>query len=122
MSDSGAPLRTGVAPGFVESCLAEFGEAAREMGLALGAADGELVRMWLEFYSRWPGRRVIGFGDPKDVAVKLLADSYAVRTLGPAIIAGPAIDLGSGNGWPGLAFASMGRVSLLDSQIGRAHV
>ena len=118
MSDPGSPLRTGVEPGFVERCLKEFGETVRQMGLPLGASDGQMVQTWLDFYSHWPGRRVIGFDDPKDVAAKLLADSYAVRLLEPAMMAGPAIDLGSGNGWPGLALVSVGPVSLLDSRRG----
>lgn len=118
MSDAEGPLRVGLAPGFVDACLHEFGRAVSEMGLAVTPEDSVTVRAWLQFYSRWPGRRVIGFTGAKDVAVKLLADSYAVRLLGPGDVTGPAIDLGSGNGWPGLAFISSGRVTLLDSRQG----
>lgn len=116
MSDAG--LRPGVAQGFAGSCMDAFAKALREMGLAITEEDAGVVRAWLEFYSHWPGRRVIGFADPKDIAVKLLADSHAVLRLREAPEMGPTIDLGSGNGWPGLAFHSRGEVFLLDSRAG----
>ncbi len=88
------------------------------MGFSPGEPDMRLVEKWLEFYSRWPGRRVIGFSDPAALAVKLLADSYAPHLWGASSEDAPVIDLGSGNGWPGLAFTSLGHVSLLDSRQG----
>lgn len=116
MSESG--LRPGTLPGFADSSMEAFEEAAREMGFPVTPEDRDAVYKWLLFYCRWPGRRVIGFTDPKDVAVKLLADSYAVRCLDEVRIPGPAIDLGSGNGWPGLVFCPQGQVFLLDSRKG----
>jgi len=111
-------FRPGTGEAFVDEAFSDFQAAAASMGLAVGASDLELVRKWLVFYSRWPGRRVIGFTGPKDTAVKLLGDSFAVRYVAGALGVGPAIDLGSGNGWPGLTLHDREEVLLLDSRKG----
>jgi len=116
MSDS--VFRPGTGESFVRDALTALQQAAAGMGLALAAPDYELARKWLEFYSRWPGRRVIGFTGPQDTAVKLLADSFAVRYVAGTLEDGPAVDLGSGNGWPGLALHDREEVLLLDSRKG----
>ena len=76
------------------------------MGISAGREALELVEGWLRFYEGWAGRRVVGFGDVGDIAVSLIADSFAVeKALAGVSSQGEglrAIDLGSGNGWPGL--------------------
>lgn len=116
MSEEG--LRPGTTQDFADLGLAAFAEASARMRLSVNPEDSGLVREWLEFYSKWPGRRVIGFTDPGDVAVKLLADSFAVHAIAGVLPPGDAIDLGSGNGWPGLALCAARRVCLLDSRKG----
>ncbi|MGE5579752.1 MAG: RsmG family class I SAM-dependent methyltransferase [Bacillota bacterium] len=111
-------LRPGTGETFVDDSLGAFRQAAEDMGIALAASDYEMVSKWLQFYSRWPGRRVIGFTGPKDTAVKLLADSFAIRYVVGTLGYGPAIDIGSGNGWPGLALHDREEVLLLDSRKG----
>lgn len=118
VTEASRGLREGLDQDFFPASIRLFKKAAIEMGFSLGAPDMRLVEKWLEFYSQWPGRRVIGFSDPGALAVKLLADSYAPRLWGASSEDAPVIDLGSGNGWPGLAFSSLGRVSLLDSRQG----
>jgi len=101
--------------------LAALRKSAADMGLDIGEEAYRIIARWFEFYYRWPGRRVVGFTDPRDVAVKLVADSFAVAAVMPDAPPGEALDLGSGNGWPGLAvrlFAPDRRVSLLDSRLG----
>ena len=116
MSDQ--DLRRNVASDFPDVGMQAFRQAAAEMDLSLTPFDCDLAQKWFEFYSHWPGRRVIGFTDPKDVAVKLLADSFVPRLLASALPSGPVIDLGSGNGWPGLALHQAGELCLLDSRKG----
>ncbi len=116
MNDFG--WRPGTGPGFAEACLQAFDGALSDMGLEVTVDERDTVGKWTLVYSRWPGRRVIGFNDPVELAVKLLADSYAVSLLGSVLTAGPSIDLGSGNGWPGLAMRAHGEVTLLDSRKG----
>ncbi len=112
-------FRPGTTADFADLGLAAFESAAAEMHIPVSPDDSGLVEKWLQFYSRWPGRRVIGWSDPKDVAVKLLADSFAVKVITGDMPGGDAIDLGSGNGWPGLALTGDGRkVWLLDSRKG----
>jgi 16S rRNA (guanine527-N7)-methyltransferase len=110
---------------FVSSGVDAVSSALVEMGISAGREALELVEGWLRFYEGWAGRRVVGFGDVGDIAVKLIADSFAVeKALAGVSSQGEglrAIDLGSGNGWPGLAVkALMSGLSLvlLDSRLG----
>ncbi len=101
--------------------LGIFARTLEHMEISLPSHAGEAIGKWLTFYSRWEGRRVVGFEEPDDVAVKLLADSFAVAYLKGLGSGLDGIDLGSGNGWPGLAAKVLGicsHVSLLDSRQG----
>ena len=105
----------------VEQGMAALRDSAAAMGLAIGERAYSVIEAWFDFYSRWPGRRVVGLRDPRDIAVKLIADSFAVSAIVDEIRPGPALDLGSGSGWPGLAVRLCGReraVTLLDSRLG----
>lgn len=122
MSRDGRSLGQGMSPEFVNACVQSFADAVAVMGIAPGAQSDEIVEKWTEFYSGWPGRRVVGFCEPADIAVKLLADSFAVQHVREGVsgidLKGPFIDLGSGNGWPGLALLETGKVTLMDSRTG----
>lgn len=119
--------RPGLAEGFADSGVASFLDAMKAMDLPAGEETRRIVRAWFEFYATWPGRRVIGFTDAAQTAVKLVADSFALGLL-PGGLSDPgdagvrqAIDLGSGNGWPGLAVRLMleaAGVTFLDSRTG----
>ncbi len=109
----------------VERGTEAVAEALGEMGLPCGEDALRVVRGWFRFYEKWAGRRVVGFDDVLDIAVKLIADSFAVEKVlscvsrhGEMI---SAIDLGSGNGWPGLAVKALvpdSGLTLLDSRLG----
>ena len=118
----GSPTaRPALASDFAGRGVAAFGEAMAEMDLPMTKEALETVAAWFRFYSNWPGRRVIGFGDPREAAIKLIADSFAVARLAPGLPPGGAVDLGSGNGWPGLAVRLLrpsSPVVLLDSRLG----
>ncbi|HHY44620.1 MAG TPA: hypothetical protein GX512_02790 [Firmicutes bacterium] len=110
---------------FVKSGVDAVLSALGEMGLSAGSGALQVVEGWFRFYEGWAGRRVVGFEDVGDMAVKLIADSFALeRALGgtPALGEGlTAIDLGSGNGWPGLAVKALlprSSLALLDSRLG----
>lgn len=98
-----------------------FDEAVKDLGLSVPGSARRLVGQWLEFYARWKGRRVSGFKEPRELAVKLLADSFAIDLAKTKFPGGRRVDVGSGNGWPGLALTALGTdspVSLLDSREG----
>ncbi len=106
---------------FVAGALDAFDKAMQDMGIKVPQAGRPVVEEWLEFFAGWKGRRVAGFEDPCELAVKLLADSFAVALVDGICSGGKAVDLGSGNGWPGLALSALGHcghVSLLDSREG----
>ena len=106
---------------YVAQALDAFDEAMGHMEIEVAESGRRLVREWLCFLASWKGRRVSGFEDPRDLAVKLLADSFAVAMVRDLCLGGKAVDIGSGNGWPGLALSALGRcahVSLLDSREG----
>jgi 16S rRNA (guanine527-N7)-methyltransferase len=106
---------------YVAEALGTFDKAIRAMGIQVPEAGRLLVEGWLEFFVTWKGRRVAGFDDPCELAVKLLADSFAIGLVEDVCRGGTAVDLGSGNGWPGLVLSAMRRcpqVSLLDSREG----
>jgi 16S rRNA (guanine527-N7)-methyltransferase len=108
----------------VTSGVEAFLEAAGEMGVGHGPGVAGTVEAWFHYYESWPGRRVVGFSDVRDIAVKLIADSFAIeRAIDcPYTDEGMrAIDLGSGNGWPGLAVKALrprAQLALLDSRLG----
>lgn len=113
--------RPGVPPDFAHKGMESLKEAAPHLGIALTDEARGVIQKWFDFYTTWPGRRVIGFTDPIDVAVKLVLDSFVVGRALPDMPPGDALDLGSGNGWPGLALRlamSPRNVSLLDSRKG----
>lgn len=109
------------ADGYMDEALNAFDKAIGDMGIGLPEAGRVLVEEWLRFFVGWEGRRVAGFENPGQLAVKLLADSFAVGFVEGLCTGGNAVDLGSGNGWPGLALSALGkcaRVRLLDSRQG----
>lgn len=98
-----------------------FTDAMEKMGFPVSSGIQCGVRKWFEFSRDWEGRRVVGFADLRDVAVKLLADSFAFQLALDLERCDAAIDIGSGNGWPGLAL-KLSRaplnLTLLDSRQG----
>ncbi|MGI6633305.1 MAG: RsmG family class I SAM-dependent methyltransferase [Bacillota bacterium] len=94
------------------------------MGLPQTESALSLVESWFRFYRTWQGRRVVGFTDPEDIAVKLIADSFAILHAVPDITGTSplrVVDLGSGNGWPGLAAVALwpdSLLTLIDSRLG----
>jgi 16S rRNA (guanine527-N7)-methyltransferase len=101
-----------------------FIRALERMQLSVSQEACDAVQKWFEFYSGWPGRRVTGHREPEDIAVKLVADSFAAAGVMPSVPSGDALDLGSGSGWPGLAVRLLSpsgqrrKVSLLESRLG----
>ena len=80
-----------------------------------------MVESWVRFFLTWRGRRVVGFDSPQDVGVKLLADSFAISYLQDDPTPENSLDVGSGNGWPGLSVKTLydrARVSLLGFEKG----
>jgi len=101
--------------------LDAFVASSRLMGIPVDDDTIAGVAGWFQFYGSWQGRRVVGFRTPEDIATKLIADSFAASHLGFAPQPETEVlDLGSGNGWPGLAarFLWPCRVSLLDGRLG----
>lgn len=95
-----------------------FCEALSAMGISRSAASDELVKSFIRVYGGWQGRNVSSLSSPEDVGVKLLADSYAFEYLVEGCGMRVA-DLGSGNGWPGMALAGEGfDVALVDARKG----
>lgn len=98
-----------------------FVASMNAMGFSVGREGIAYIKAWFEFYYRWPGRRVVGFTEPEQIAAKLLADSFAFQAVGDMKRPLRAIDLGSGNGWPGLAVrlsVPESNVTLMDSRLG----
>ncbi len=106
---------------YAKQALHVFYLSLESMKISLPSERYSFVESWLEFYAGWEGRRVAGFGDPRELAVKLLADSFSIEFLSNVMSAENTVDLGSGNGWPGLAVRLLfedAKVSLLDSRQG----
>ena len=90
----------GPKPDEIVSCALQ---ALHEMGLPVGERVGEEILAWAQVWRGWKGRSVTAFRSAADVGVKLIADSFAVVyavQLGEDEV---CCDIGSGNGWPGLA-------------------
>lgn len=117
-------LSVGADDVFVDEGVKAFAAAAAEMDLPRTETVLAQVRSWFTFYRRWAGRRIVGFSGANDIAVKLMADSFAIDHAIPRAqgdVSFSVIDLGSGNGWPGLAARSLWadtRLTLLDSRLG----
>lgn len=115
-------MRTASDSDLAQRALCAFVKVSVLMGLPIDDDCLAGVAGWLDFYQSWEGRRVVGFVTPEDIATKLIADSFAVAYLGLAPKPGSQIlDLGSGNGWPGLAARFLWPASptaLLDSRLG----
>lgn len=106
---------------YVDEAIKAFAGSMGRMNISLPPGNQALVEEWLRFYTGWEGRRVVGFDDPAELAVKLLVDSFAIAYLDGIVSPQKAIDLGSGNGWPGLAvriLSPCAQVCLLDSRQG----
>ncbi len=98
-----------------------FAGSLNAMGLRVSSSALRGVKTWLNFYYRWDGRRTVGFPEPELVAAKLLADSFSFGMLEPSVSGLHMMDLGSGNGWPGLALKlshQKAELILLDSRQG----
>lgn len=105
----------------VSKGMLAFVGSLNAMRLTVSTSTLELVKSWLDFYYRWEGRRVVGHDEPELVAIKLLADSFAYQKVEIVKDSASVVDLGSGNGWPGMAlgFENPGcTMSLLDSRKG----
>lgn len=106
---------------YCKQALDVFFRALEHMEISLPSQSGEVIGQWLTFYTGWKGRRVVGFKEADEMAVKLLADSFAITYVKGLGSEENGIDLGSGNGWPGIATRVLGicsSVSLLDSRQG----
>ncbi|QUL97850.1 MAG: class I SAM-dependent methyltransferase [Candidatus Fermentithermobacillus carboniphilus] len=88
---------------FLAEGLEWFRKAMVGIGLDPEHALQRKVESWLRYFYRWPGRRISGFSGAKEVAIKLLADSFGIALVPGCVGEGRVLDLGSGNGWPGLA-------------------
>ncbi|HHY34764.1 MAG TPA: 16S rRNA (guanine(527)-N(7))-methyltransferase RsmG [Firmicutes bacterium] len=77
--------------------------ALAEMRLPVKEEFVSQILAWVQVWRSWSGRRVTGLESPREVGVRLIADSFAfLYALAPG--AGElCCDVGSGNGWPGLA-------------------
>lgn len=98
-----------------------FYNALNFMGIDFPEERYWIIESWVRFFLTWRGRRVVGFDSPQDVGVKLLADSFAISYLQDDLSPENSLDVGSGNGWPGLSVKTLydrARVSLLDSRKG----
>lgn len=93
-----------------------LGEAAREMGIDLDAAQEKRLLDYLALIAKWNRTyNLTAIHEPEKMLTHHLLDSLAIL---PAVTAGPLLDVGSGAGLPGipLALARPGlRVTLLDS-------
>lgn len=101
--------------------MMHFVGAMNAMGFSINRAGMEYVKSWFEFYYGWPGRRVVGFTEPENIAAKLLADSFSFQLVPGISEVDSAIDVGSGNGWPGLAIklcVPNSSLTLMDSRLG----
>jgi|GEM_PF-558242 16S rRNA (guanine527-N7)-methyltransferase len=98
-----------------------FCEALDFMGIDLSQQGDFIVESWVRYFLGWRGRRVVGFDSPEDIGVKLLADSFAVSFIAECVSPSQTLDIGSGNGWPGLAVKALfgdAHLVLLDSRKG----
>lgn len=77
--------------------------AIEEMGLPVREQARKQILAWAQVWRDWRGRRVTGLQSAVEIGVRLIADSFALLyALRPG--AGEiCCDVGSGNGWPGLA-------------------
>lgn len=94
-------------------------QALAEMGLPVREQFERQILAWAEVWTNWAGRRVTGLESPREVGVRVIADSFALMY---ALTPGQGelcCDVGSGNGWPGLALKlhePSVRLVLLDSK------
>ena len=106
---------------FIRKVCKAFREALDLMEIDAPQTANLIIESWIRYFVRWKGRRVVGFENPEDIAVKLLADSFAISYAAGDICPLRTLDIGSGNGWPGLAVKALfpdAHVTLLDSRKG----
>ncbi len=106
---------------YVNEAVKAFSSGMGRMNICLPAESQAIVEDWLRYYTGWEGRRVAGFDDPGELAVKLVLDSFAIAHLDGIVSPQKVIDLGSGNGWPGLAVRLLhprAHICLVDSRKG----
>ena len=87
---------------YVAQALDAFDEAMGHMEIEVAESGRRLVREWLGFLASWKGRRVSGFEDPRDLAVKLLADSFAVAMVRTCVWEARRLTSGAATAGPGL--------------------
>ena len=105
----------------VSQGMEAFQAAVADMGLNLDESVSSAVEVWFDLCFSWRRRRVIGLRDPVDIAVKVVADSFAIAPVLDVVPRGRAIDLGTGNSWPGTAVRLLDplkKVTLVDSRLG----
>ncbi len=105
----------------IEQEMLAFQGGMDALGFPVSCAVEEGVRSWLSFRLGWKGRRVTGFQTPGHTAVKLVVDSFAFQLATVPSPESRLIDIGSGNGWPGLALKLTEPcldTALLDSRLG----
>lgn len=78
-------------------------DALKQMGMPVDSRWERAILAWAEVWSSWRRRRVTGLRTPDDVGVKIVADSFAALRWVRPEPGESCCDLGSGNGWPGLA-------------------
>jgi 16S rRNA (guanine527-N7)-methyltransferase len=103
-----------------QTVIEVFLHACSKMDIKICQEGLSLIRRYVEFLNEYRGRRVVGHVSAEEIAVKLLADSFSLSYL-PMRLQGVGIDLGSGNGWPGLALKVLNpdnSVVFLDSRKG----
>ncbi len=106
---------------FVSAGMMSFVGSMTAMGFVIDDAGLTYVRDWFRFYCGWRGRRVVGFREPQDIAVKLIADSFSFQAVPDFADRPRVLDIGSANGWPGLAVrlcTAGSTLTLLDSRLG----
>lgn len=109
---------------FAQELLESLIDAVQQFSFFPGKNEIRVVEVWVKHFLRWRGRKVTGLEDPAEIGVKILGDSFSFC---PEVTVGPGwkcIDVGSGNGWPGLAFKMVQgdcEVMFLDSRLSAAR-
>ncbi len=78
-------------------------QALVEMGLPVKEQFKRQILAWAEVWRNWTGRSVTGLDSPREIGVRLIADSFALFYALTPGVGDLCCDVGSGNGWPGLA-------------------
>jgi len=105
---------------FIDEGVKAFSGALKTIGFCPQERVLSLVQLWLKHLFRWKGRKVTALREPREIGVKLLADSFGFFPEVQFDSEEKGLALGSGNGWPGLAIKMVresSQVGFLDSRL-----